>query len=88
LGKYTKWHGDLKILMDLFKIDKLYRYFKFIESDGFRKVMNMIIKIMPTLLQEWKHDNRKMYEMGTIFQVQFCIHLLVDVLIELNKLSQ
>ena len=26
--------------------------------------------------------------MGTLFQVQFCIHLLVDVLTELNKLSQ
>jgi hypothetical protein len=29
-----------------------------------------------------------MYELETIFQIQFCIHLLVDVLIELNKLNQ
>jgi hypothetical protein len=50
--------------------------------------MNRLVKIMSTLLQEWKHDDTKMYEMGTIFQVQFCIHLLVDVLTELNKLSQ
>ena len=50
--------------------------------------MSGIVKIIPTLLQEWKHDDRKMYEMATIFQVQFCIHLLADVLTELNKLSQ
>ena len=50
--------------------------------------MNRLVKIMSSLLQEWKHDNKKMYEMGTIFQVQFCIHLLADVLTELNKLSQ
>ena len=50
--------------------------------------MDRLVKIMPALLQEWKHDNKKMYEMGTIFQVQFCIHLLEDVLTELNKLSQ
>ena len=50
--------------------------------------MSKIFKIMPTLLQEWKHDDRKMYEMATIFQVQFCIHFLVDVLAELDKLSQ
>ena len=29
-----------------------------------------------------------MYELKTIFQVQFCVHLLVDVLSELNKLNQ
>ena len=43
---------------------------------------------MPALLQEWKNDYEKMYEMGTLFQVQFCIHLLSNVLTELNKLSQ
>ena len=52
------------------------------------EVMNMLVKIMPTLLQEWKIDDAKMYEMGTLFQVQFCIHFLVDVLAELDKLSQ
>lgn len=29
-----------------------------------------------------------MYELETIFQVHFCIHLLADVLIELNRLNQ
>jgi hypothetical protein len=29
-----------------------------------------------------------MYEMGTIFQVQFCIHFLLVVLSELNNPSQ
>ena len=52
------------------------------------QVMNMLVRIMPTLLQEWKNDYAKMYEMGTLFQVQFCIHLLADVVTQLNKLSQ
>lgn len=43
---------------------------------------------MPALLQEWKHDNQKMYEMGAIFQVQFCIHFLANLLTKLIKLSQ
>ena len=51
-------------------------------------VMNMRVKIMLTSIQEWKHDNMKMYEMGTIFQVQICIHLLVDDQTKLNKLSK
>ena len=51
-------------------------------------MMNKIVRIMQALLQEWKHNNRQIYEMGTIFQVQFCIHLLADVLTELNKLSK
>ena len=50
--------------------------------------MNKLVKIMPALLQEWKNDVAKMYKMGTLFQVQFCIHLLDDVLTGLNKLSQ
>ena len=29
-----------------------------------------------------------MYELTTIFQVQFCIHLLADVIIELNMLNR
>lgn len=29
-----------------------------------------------------------MYELKTIFQVQFCIHLFADMLIKLNKVNQ
>jgi hypothetical protein len=50
--------------------------------------MRRLVKIMPTLLQEHKHDDTNMYVMGTIFQVQFCIHFLIDVLTEFNKLSK
>ena len=40
------------------------------------------------LLKKWELRNKNMYELPTIFQVQFCIHLLADVLIHLNKLNQ
>jgi len=49
--------------------------------------MGMLVKSIPTLLQEWKHDNINMYEMGKIFQVQLFIHSLEDVLTELNNLN-
>ena len=89
LGKSAKRHGEFKSLLDLFQIDRL----QVLQIHQIRwlsrgQVMSRLVKIMPALLQEWKHDDRKMYEMATIFQVQFCIHLLADVLTELNKLSQ
>ena len=50
--------------------------------------MERLVKLMLALLRDWELVEKKMYEMATIFQVQFCIHLLADVLIELNKLNQ
>lgn len=68
--------------------------FKFIKLYGLKihqimwvsrgKVMERLVKIMPTLLKDFKLGEKKMYELATIFQVQFCILLLADVLIELN----
>ena len=52
------------------------------------KVMERLVKLMPALLKDWELGEKKMYELATIFQVQFYIHLLADVLIELNKLNQ
>ena len=40
------------------------------------------------LLKKWELRNKNMYEFPIIFQIQFCIHLLADVLIDLNKLNQ
>lgn len=50
--------------------------------------MERLVKLMPALLKERELGEKKMYDLATIFQVQFCIHLLADVLTELNKLNQ
>ena len=50
--------------------------------------MGILVKIMPALLKDWELGEKKMYDLETIFQAQFCIHLLAYVLIELNKLNQ
>ena len=72
LGKSAKRHGEFKSLLDLFQIDR----FQVLQIHQIRwlsrgHVMSRLVKIMLALLQEWKHDDRKMYEMATIFQVQF-----------------
>jgi len=89
LGKSTKRHGELKELMESFQITRLevlqIHHIRWL-SRG--KVMERLVKLMPALLRDWELVEKKMYEMATIFQVQFCIHLLADVLIELNKLNQ
>ena len=50
--------------------------------------MNMLIKIMPTLLVYWKRKYAKMYERALIFQVKFLIHLLVGVLAWMEPTSR
>jgi len=89
LGKSSKRHGELKELMESFQITKL----EVLQIHQIRwlsrgKVMERLVKLMPALLKDWELGEKKMYELATIFQVQFYIHLLADVLIELNKLNQ
>ena len=50
--------------------------------------MERLVKVIPTFLKYWELGEKKLCELETIFQVKFCIHLLVDMLIELNKLNQ
>ena len=89
LGKSSKRHGELKELMESFQITKL----EILQIHQIRwlsrgKVMEILAKLMPALLKDWELGEKKMYELATIFQVQFYIHLLADVLIELNKFNQ
>ena len=50
--------------------------------------MERLVKLMPSLLKDWEFGEKKMYELENILQVQFFIHLLVDVLIELYGLNK
>ncbi|KAH7428994.1 hypothetical protein KP509_09G026200 [Ceratopteris richardii] len=75
LGKSSKRHAEMWQLMHEFAI-----------MDG--QVMERMVHIMPVVLEQWKRREKKWYSHATLFVVQFMIHLLADVLSELNKLNQ
>ncbi|EFJ23708.1 hypothetical protein SELMODRAFT_415128 [Selaginella moellendorffii] len=51
------------------------------------EVMQWLVIAMPALLDQWKIADKTQYSSLTTIQVQFFIHLLADVLAELNKLN-
>ena len=50
--------------------------------------MERLVTLMPAILEQWEKHEKKWYEYATIFQVQFMLHLLADILLELNKLNE
>ena len=50
--------------------------------------MERLVALMPAILKQWQKHEKKWYEYVTIFQVQFMLHLLADILVELNKLNE
>ena len=69
--------GDLKVL-------KIH----FIRWLSRGQVMERLVTLMPAILEQWEKHEKKWYEYATIFQVQFMLHLLADILVELNKLNE
>ncbi|KAH7331520.1 hypothetical protein KP509_20G037900 [Ceratopteris richardii] len=51
------------------------------------QVMERLVNIMPAILHQWEHGEKRSYKNITIFSVQFMIHFLANVFKELNKLS-
>ena len=51
------------------------------------QVMERLVTLMPAILEQWEKHEKKWYEYATIFQVQFMLHLLANILLELNKLN-
>ncbi|MCO5547301.1 hypothetical protein L7F22_000749, partial [Adiantum nelumboides] len=49
--------------------------------------MERFVNIMPAVLEQWQRHEKKWYGYATLFVVQFMIHFLADVLVELNKLN-
>ena len=43
---------------------------------------------MPAILEQCQKHEKKWYKYVTIFQVQFMLHLLANILVELNKLNE
>ena len=54
------------------------------------EVIIRLVKIMPTILTLWKNDRKTLswYDKARIYSIQLCLHMLVDVLGELNKLNK
>ncbi|KAH7332329.1 hypothetical protein KP509_20G082300 [Ceratopteris richardii] len=51
-------------------------------------VMVRLVKLLPAILTFWKCQAPMWYEKLCIFKVLFCIHLLADVLLELDGLNK
>ena len=50
--------------------------------------MERLVTLTLAILEQWQKHKNKWYEYATIFQVQFMLHLLANILLELNKLNQ
>ncbi|KAH7440127.1 hypothetical protein KP509_04G092600 [Ceratopteris richardii] len=89
LGKSSKRHAEMWQLMHEFAImDGKALQIHSIRWLSRGQVMERLVHIMPVVLEQWKRREKKWYSHATLFVVQFMIHLLADVLSELNKLNQ
>ena len=50
-------------------------------------VMERLIFCMPAILEAWESNEPTWYHNITSLQFQFFVHLIADILIELNKLN-
>ncbi|EFJ23896.1 hypothetical protein SELMODRAFT_415133 [Selaginella moellendorffii] len=88
LGKSSLRHKELKELLQSYCLKEL----KMLAMHDVRwlsrgEVMQWLVIAMPALLDQWKIADKTQYSSLTTIQVQFFIHLLADVLAELNKLN-
>ncbi|KAH7277645.1 hypothetical protein KP509_39G060800 [Ceratopteris richardii] len=89
LGKSSKRHAEMWQLMHEFAImDGKALQIHSIRWLSRGQVMERLVNIMPVVLEQWKHHEKKWYGHATLFVVQFMIHLLADVLSKLSKLNQ
>lgn len=53
------------------------------------QVIQRLIVLMPPILSLWKNEKMdSWYDKARIFSIQFCLHMLADILCELNKLNK
>jgi hypothetical protein len=54
------------------------------------EVIIRLVKLMPAILTLWKNEKKtsSWYDKTRIYSIQFCFHMLADVLGELNKLNK
>ncbi|XP_024518488.1 uncharacterized protein LOC9662247 [Selaginella moellendorffii] len=86
LGKSSLRHKELKELLQSYCLKEL----KMLAMHDVRWLSRGEVRLviaMPALLDQWKIADKTQYSSLTTIQVQFFIHLLADVLAELNKLN-
>ncbi|MCO5602289.1 hypothetical protein L7F22_056418 [Adiantum nelumboides] len=52
------------------------------------KVMKRLVTMMPALLHDFKENDVNFYKIAVTFQVQFLIHFMTDVLVEMNGINK
>ena len=53
------------------------------------QVIERLVVLMPPILTLWKNErNDSWYYKAKIFSVQFCLHMLADIMCKLNKLDK
>ncbi|MCO5613245.1 hypothetical protein L7F22_067521 [Adiantum nelumboides] len=52
------------------------------------KVMKRLVTMMPALLHDFKENDVNLYTIASTFQVQFLVHFMADVLVEMNGINK
>lgn len=53
------------------------------------QVIEILVLLMPPILTLWKNERKESwYDKTRIFLVQFCLHMLADIMCEINKLNK
>ena len=58
-------------------------------KDSRGQVVERLVVLMPPILTLWKKEKKNSwYDKARIFSVQFCLHMIADIMGELNKLNK
>jgi hypothetical protein len=86
----TKRNSQLIALQELMQLETL----QALQIHGVRwlsrgQVIERLVVLMPPILTLWKNERKdSWYDKARIFSVQFCLHMLADIMCELNKLNK
>ena len=86
----SKRNSQLISLQEVMQLETLH----VIQIHGVRwlsrgQVIERLVVLMPPILTLWKNErNDSWYDKARIFSVQFCLHMLADIMCELNKLNK
>ena len=86
----TKRNDQLISLQKLMQLETLHA----LQIHGVRwlsrgQVIERLVVLMPPILTLWKSEKKdSWYDKARIFSVQFCLHMLADIMSELNKLNK
>lgn len=86
----TKRNSQLIALQELVQLETLLA----LQIHGVRwlsrgKVIEKLVVFMPPILTLWKNERKdSWYDKARIFSVQFCLHMVANIMCELNKLNK